>query len=148
MSTYHYLNRDGSRGVHTGSREPLNLPAKVALKTTYSRLRLRLLMCGCGVPVSMPCGRCAEISLYCVYRCCIDLPSQTVVKTPRTMAAVLYMLLKINFRALTANSINSSKLLGETLITGTLEARVRRERCRRAQTPGCLDCAWSQAKVT
>ena len=43
-------------------------------------LKLRLLMCGCGVPVSMPCGRCAEISLYCVYRCCINLPSQTLVR--------------------------------------------------------------------
>ena len=68
-------------------------------------LRLRLLkcgcvcvcVCGCGVSVSMPCGRCAEISLYCVYRCCIDLPSQT----PRTTAAVWYKLLKTNFRALT-----------------------------------------------
>ena len=71
----------------------------------FMRVEMRLLMCGCGcvcgcgcgVPVSMPCGRCAEISLYCVYRCCIDLPIQT----PRTMAAVWYKLLQINFRALT-----------------------------------------------
>ena len=40
------------------------------------------------------------------------------------MAAVWYKLLKINFRALTDHSINSSKLLCETLITGILEARV------------------------
>ena len=43
--------------------------------TGHPTVRLRLLMCVCGVPVSMHCGRCAEISLYRVYRCCIDLPS-------------------------------------------------------------------------
>ena len=52
------------------------------LTSNFSSVRLRLLMCGwvCGVPVSMPCGRHAEISLYCVSRCCIDLPSQTLVR--------------------------------------------------------------------
>ena len=87
-------------------------------------IKLHLLMCGCvcvcGVPVSMFYGRCAEISLYCVYRCCIDLPSQTLVRLPRTMTAVCR-----------TNSINSIKLLCETLITGILEARVQRQRCRR-----------------
>ena len=62
-------------------------------------------------------------------------------QTQRTMAAVWYKLPKIN-------SINSSKLLCETLITGILEAHVRRQRCRRAQAAGCLDYTWLQAKAT
>ena len=69
-------------------------------------------------------------------------------QTPTTMDAVWYKLLKIFSGCCRTSSINSSKLLCETLITGMLEVRVRRQRCRRAQTAGCLDCTWSQAKAT
>ena len=68
--------------AHTTSNSKLHKAA-----SPYLRVRVRV-QSACLHAFRKVCVRCAEISLYCLYRCCIDLPSQTPVRLQEQMFAV------------------------------------------------------------